>query len=631
MSESEMFELNRDDEYDNEIDPFASEQEDEEEELSTGKEEEEKEEEKDEIENNPIHENDNNVLEDVKDELVEPNYIELEDENENDEVQEEYYIEHEDELEIEDENENENDSTLELDEIHVLEEENYQDEYSLDSNEEETLQTSQQEDCSKQCYIQVPFARVQVVMDIPEESLRIGDIFDFLRGQGYVEVFNADGVLNCTEGRIYWNENEAQQDWTEETELDLENGEGENEQRSFVLIHSLVKKGEEDCIEEGATLSRKTSKRTLMSRFKGLWSAPKSDVSGDVGMGKTDGLKEDSRATPCLFGRSLKDLKLIDGVPEFVVDVIEFLRRDELIQEGLFRLSGTFSRIQALQDRLDSGERLCDLGLGPTDCHNVTSLLKQFLRRLPEPLLTFELYDAWQGMGRWSGDSDVSVEMARFLISRLDGLNGRVLRVLLSFLNERLVDDVELTRMNACNYGTVIGPNLLWHPLEDRSKNVIGKASKSSTKPTSNTLGLSLQSSTLASQICTLFLQKYQEIFIVKPCSLAATIFAFGRVLYDYSCQGRKKLKEGDLVFITGIEDSLDGWWRGHVIRLGCAYEDDRDDNEKRSNEDNCEEENGELIDDEVSNDNDDSEVSDDESKFPSNYIRVLIQRENIF
>jgi len=64
-----------------------------------------------------------------------------------------------------------------------------------------------------------------------------------------------------------------------------------------------------------------------------------------------------------------------------------------LDKEGIFRLSGSATAIESLKRSFNEGQDV-DLSKCP-DTHIVCGLLKQFLRELREPLLTFELYDTF--------------------------------------------------------------------------------------------------------------------------------------------------------------------------------------------------------------------------------------------
>lgn len=59
----------------------------------------------------------------------------------------------------------------------------------------------------------------------------------------------------------------------------------------------------------------------------------------------------------------------------------------DIVQEGLFRKSGSLSRQQELKNLLNSGGDL-NLDYGTYSAHDCASVLKSFLADLPEPLLT---------------------------------------------------------------------------------------------------------------------------------------------------------------------------------------------------------------------------------------------------
>lgn len=65
-----------------------------------------------------------------------------------------------------------------------------------------------------------------------------------------------------------------------------------------------------------------------------------------------------------------------------------------LHEVGIFRLPGQASRIQALKELYDSGSQ--EDFSSTEDVHTVASLLKLYLRELPEPVVPFVFYESYK-------------------------------------------------------------------------------------------------------------------------------------------------------------------------------------------------------------------------------------------
>ncbi|XP_028302594.1 protein FAM13A isoform X2 [Gouania willdenowi] len=160
-----------------------------------------------------------------------------------------------------------------------------------------------------------------------------------------------------------------------------------------------------------------------------------------------------------LFGASLFDLRerglVEDGVPLVVRRMVEHLRKHALHQEGLFRVNGSVRAVETLRQRLDSGE---DVDVHESDSCTVASLLKQFLRDLPEGLVDSAVQQAliqhYQEFGDEGSCSDL-----RDLLQQLPDVHHSFLRYLCHFLTlvERHHSD---NRMTAVNLATVFGPSV---------------------------------------------------------------------------------------------------------------------------------------------------------------------------
>uniref|UniRef100_A0AAV2LFI9 Rho-GAP domain-containing protein n=1 Tax=Knipowitschia caucasica TaxID=637954 RepID=A0AAV2LFI9_KNICA len=95
-----------------------------------------------------------------------------------------------------------------------------------------------------------------------------------------------------------------------------------------------------------------------------------------------------------VFGKSLSELQeqglLKDGLPLVVRRMVEHLRTHGVTQEGLFRVNGNVRAVELLRQRLDREDMEEDMEeLGQeADVSAVASLLKLYLRELPQALIT---------------------------------------------------------------------------------------------------------------------------------------------------------------------------------------------------------------------------------------------------
>ncbi|XP_036379245.1 uncharacterized protein zgc:153345 [Megalops cyprinoides] len=185
-----------------------------------------------------------------------------------------------------------------------------------------------------------------------------------------------------------------------------------------------------------------------------------------------DSYKQASRCNWFAFGRDLTLLpqchmpEMGGAVPQFLVDACEFLSL-HLHTEGLFRKTGSLSRIRTLRIELEQGEPVfsppLSSALQPCD---VASLLKQFLRELPSPLIPLELQGALcraQGLGAeggWVGGRD---GVTLLVTALFPPSHARALRYFCAFLR-RAAQRCSENRMEIGSLALVIAPNLLQCP-----------------------------------------------------------------------------------------------------------------------------------------------------------------------
>ncbi|KAK0397207.1 hypothetical protein QR680_002033 [Steinernema hermaphroditum] len=125
-------------------------------------------------------------------------------------------------------------------------------------------------------------------------------------------------------------------------------------------------------------------------------------------------------------------------------------------ERGLFRVNGNNNRIRRLKAAFDAHE-LTGLDDYTNDPHSICSVLKCYLRELPEPLMTNELHSAWVATARLEPEDRVD-DVAKIL-SRLPEENRKNLAYLIRFL-QLMIRYEATTMMNAGNLSIVFGPNL---------------------------------------------------------------------------------------------------------------------------------------------------------------------------
>ncbi|KAK6312203.1 hypothetical protein J4Q44_G00178670 [Coregonus suidteri] len=131
-------------------------------------------------------------------------------------------------------------------------------------------------------------------------------------------------------------------------------------------------------------------------------------------------------------------------------------------EEGLFRIAAGASKLKKLKAALDCSTS--QLEEFYSDPHAVAGALKSYLRELPEPLMTFALYDEWTQASNVS-DTDRRLQALWVACDGLPKNHKANFRYLVKFL-AKLAQDSEVNKMTPSNIAIVLGPNLLWSKTE---------------------------------------------------------------------------------------------------------------------------------------------------------------------
>ncbi|KAK1881945.1 SH3 domain-binding protein 1 [Dissostichus eleginoides] len=158
-----------------------------------------------------------------------------------------------------------------------------------------------------------------------------------------------------------------------------------------------------------------------------------------------------------------------------IEECIHMLLRTGMTEEGLFRLAAAASVVKRLKMCLD--QEAVDHSEFSMDPHAVAGALKGYLRELPEPLMTSELYNDWF---KAAGEKDLPAKLEQFrvLLKQLPPENYNNLRYLVQFLS-LLSEQQAVNKMSPSNIAIVLGPNLLW-PRSEGEAALFDMASASS-------------------------------------------------------------------------------------------------------------------------------------------------------
>ncbi|KAK7884933.1 hypothetical protein WMY93_028056 [Mugilogobius chulae] len=148
-------------------------------------------------------------------------------------------------------------------------------------------------------------------------------------------------------------------------------------------------------------------------------------------------------------------------IPPLVVHCISEIEQRGLREAGLYRVSGADRVVKDLKEKFLRSKTVPVLSK-VDDIHAITGLLKDFLRNLKEPLLTFRLNQPFMDAAEIS-DDDNSIALMYQTIGNLPQPNRDTLAFLVLHLQR--VADSEETRMDISNLARVFGPTIVGHAV----------------------------------------------------------------------------------------------------------------------------------------------------------------------
>ncbi|XP_059197543.1 rho GTPase-activating protein 45 isoform X1 [Centropristis striata] len=196
-----------------------------------------------------------------------------------------------------------------------------------------------------------------------------------------------------------------------------------------------------------------------------------------------------------LFGRDFSQVASCasDGIPFIITKCISEIERRALKMKGIYRVNGVKTRVEKLCQAFENGKELVEL----SQCspHDISNVLKLYLRQLPEPIMPFRLYNSLMGLAKESLQSEaetaegeeaesnshpalgkgpelvdlgpdtdaeilVLVDKLKEHLKDLPKANIATLRYIIRHLR-RIAELEEDNKMSPSNLGIVFGPSLM--------------------------------------------------------------------------------------------------------------------------------------------------------------------------
>ncbi|XP_026061694.1 rho GTPase-activating protein 29-like isoform X1 [Carassius auratus] len=168
-----------------------------------------------------------------------------------------------------------------------------------------------------------------------------------------------------------------------------------------------------------------------------------------------------------------------DGIPFIIKKCTSEIESRALNIKGIYRVNGAKSRVEKLCQAFENGKDLVELSdLHP---HDISNVLKLYLRQLPEPLILYRYYNDIIGLAKETknmketdstedespGEQQcLSIELKSVLIKigdllrQLPVAHYKTLQFLITHLH-RVSEQAEENKMTASNLGIIFGPTLI--------------------------------------------------------------------------------------------------------------------------------------------------------------------------
>uniref|UniRef100_A0A0N5AB03 Rho-GAP domain-containing protein n=1 Tax=Syphacia muris TaxID=451379 RepID=A0A0N5AB03_9BILA len=160
------------------------------------------------------------------------------------------------------------------------------------------------------------------------------------------------------------------------------------------------------------------------------------------------------------FGADLTTLVSEEqSIPVIINKMFMIIELKALFVEGIYRKSGSVAQVRSARRAIETASKFDDLNLEDVPVHVICTLVKSFFRELPEPLITYELYENFLN----ASEVEESYERIRCLsvmVELLPKCNRCILDRLMYHL-ARVAFEEPVNKMGPNNLALIFAPCIL--------------------------------------------------------------------------------------------------------------------------------------------------------------------------
>ena len=145
-------------------------------------------------------------------------------------------------------------------------------------------------------------------------------------------------------------------------------------------------------------------------------------------------------------------------IPSIVNRCIEEVEARGMDNEGIYRKSGGAGQVKIVQQGFEKDSNY-DISDPDLDIHSVTSALKQYFRKLPTPLITYDVYDNFLEAGRLQDRENQALAL-RATVAELPEHHRDCLEYLVQHLARVMAQESE-NLMTSLNLAVVFAPTIM--------------------------------------------------------------------------------------------------------------------------------------------------------------------------